>query len=171
MTCADSFGAAPYSEAYAKERIRMADPCSLAASTGALALPCSGRVDGAVHNLNAPPDVNPLPHIDHPKMEALVKMNHIYVCGLAMDYCVLDTAINLRVRFPERRIFILVDMTRAAKADAEFTVTVLKSTVATEAGKMGDLMRTHRIELAQLYMPIYQKRGTRRSGRKSKTTF
>lgn len=147
MSCADSFGAARYSEAYAAGRIRSVDPCTLALSTGAQALPCSGRLDGAVHNLNAPPDVNPLPQKAHPRMESLLHPGTVYVCGLAMDYCVLDTAVNLRAQFPDRRICIVVGLTRAAKANPGFTEGILHSTVPVEAQKVGAVLKTYNIEL------------------------
>lgn len=37
------------------------------------------------------------------------KNSKIYICGLALDFCVLDTAINVKTMFPDKEVYIIID--------------------------------------------------------------
>lgn len=127
LPCIDSFGALPYSKDYAQDRITRAPPCSLF-GTGAYALKCSGRGDRGArgsNDLNAPPDINSWKGPRKNNAESLLTIlktlspKNIYVCGLTMEYCVLDTAVNLRQK-KFHNVYILLDLTRAVAADPRF---------------------------------------------------
>lgn len=162
LNCVDSFGAAPYSEDYAKGRISMKAPCTIRA-TGAYALYCSSRLDTDEHNLNAPPDLlswkGPVINSNE-SLKAIIKSQRtgtVYVCGLALDYCVIDSAVNMRKYFPtsassasSSKICIVSNMTRAASADPIFTKNVLQSTIEKEAGNLAETMNKYKIQFVQL---------------------
>lgn len=156
LNCVDSFGAAPYSKRYADGRIRKELPCTVR-STGAYALHCSARLVNDQHNLNAPPDLTSWKGPQLNKEESLQTIirsvparGKIYVCGLALDYCVIDTAVNLR-KYTSNRIFVLENLSRAAAANPGFTEAVLHSTVPEEAARFAGLMTSARIGLATLH--------------------
>jgi len=48
------------------------------------------------------------------KLKTIKKVGDIYVTGLAGDYCVLDTATNLRNIFPTNNIYYVINYTRVA---------------------------------------------------------
>ena len=45
---------------------------------------------------------------------------NIFVCGLAGDFCVKDTAINLKGKFPKNNIYVINNLTRYAVMDNSF---------------------------------------------------
>lgn len=93
----DSFGAFKYPESYATTRVSHKDSEPLSCTlpwTGAYKLKCSNATD----DINAPPDV--LAVTKKISMADLITEategapNRIFVTGLALDFCVLDTALT-----------------------------------------------------------------------------
>ena len=137
----DSFGALPYADlACATDRLsrtnRASRPelgsmcgCTTAPWTGGLLLKQSGLrltsgnpIDGEEDEIdvNAPPDVLAvLPDGVERELRSLVDAldgkRRIYVCGLALDFCVLDTCVNAAAACPElEEIVLVLDASRAA---------------------------------------------------------
>eukprot|EP00929_Paragymnodinium_shiwhaense_P036659 TRINITY_DN19612_c0_g1_i1.p1 TRINITY_DN19612_c0_g1~~TRINITY_DN19612_c0_g1_i1.p1 ORF type:complete len:390 (+),score=78.13 TRINITY_DN19612_c0_g1_i1:153-1322(+) len=85
--------------------------CPLPAWTGSFQLTCSSLEQ----DVNAPPDVMAVHRRvalqDYLKNQAI---RRVFVCGLALDYCVLDTALNARKTGQFDEVFIILDATRAA---------------------------------------------------------
>ena len=115
----DSFGSFPYSEEAMKVRLQHRGNdrkgCSgcLLDWTGCRMLKCSGlEMDGYV-NVNAPPDVLSA-HSSQTLAEHIGKAGNLYVCGMAMDFCVLDTALTARDANLFKKINIVIDASRAA---------------------------------------------------------
>jgi len=116
----DSFGAFPYKEEVATKRLDF-DPigaehgiCSHLSFTGGLGLKSSYQSK----DLDAPPDVMAYTN-DHGNktVQMLIKGEDrsLFICGLALDYCVLDTAINARNVTPQYlNVYIVFDLARAA---------------------------------------------------------
>eukprot|EP00164_Ancoracysta_twista_P007083 GFYU01009997.1.p1 GENE.GFYU01009997.1~~GFYU01009997.1.p1 ORF type:complete len:347 (-),score=101.70 GFYU01009997.1:101-1141(-) len=114
----DSFGAFPYDDDYAEKRISYHNRtdlqyteknlhCSLS-WTGAYKLKCSSQDD----SLNAPPDILAIRNSVTLK-DILKKKDRIFVVGLALDFCVLDTAVTGAIaKF--RDIYVVLDASRAA---------------------------------------------------------
>jgi nicotinamidase-related amidase len=114
----DSFGAFQYDADYAKERgIQAHDPdpdhlygCSLCDWTGSILLKCSALdID-----VNAPPDVMSV--LGRKSLKDLLAeggINRIFVCGLALDYCVLDSCLNA-AKHKCGEVFMILDAARAA---------------------------------------------------------
>mmetsp|Transcript_55906 Transcript_55906/g.120961 ORF Transcript_55906/g.120961 Transcript_55906/m.120961 type:complete len:644 (+) Transcript_55906:51-1982(+) len=112
----DSFGSFPYPDVEgtwsrvtnrtAPERLH---GCSLAAWTGSVLLDCSN----AAADVNAPPDVLSIYRKvllgDWLKKRGIKR---IFACGLALDFCVLDTCLHaLKAGFAES--FLVLDVARA----------------------------------------------------------
>ena len=53
-------------------------------------------------------------------------IEHVYVCGLAGDWCVLDTCINLKKHFPEKEVYFLTDFTKFSRLQTFVIVDILK---------------------------------------------
>eukprot|EP00760_Papus_ankaliazontas_P036120 PhM_4_TR8204/c0_g1_i2/m.2760/K08281/pncA; nicotinamidase/pyrazinamidase len=89
----DSYGAFPYPEDYANGRISGfsgGDTCCLA-WTGAFDLMCSYQD----FDINAPPDVMSV--TERKSLQEIARPGHggrVIVCGLALDFCVLDTIVT-----------------------------------------------------------------------------
>eukprot|EP00906_Rhabdomonas_costata_P031418 RCo044368 len=110
----DSFGAFPYPESAAKGRLARCAGCELN-WTGAEVLPCSYQDQ----DLDAPPDVLAIQQ-RKPLLELLGdRSRRLLLCGLAMDYCVLDTALNATLASPPfTKVSIVYDACGAAFARA-----------------------------------------------------
>merc|ERR1711959_53593 len=121
----DSFGSFPYDNMYFNERQLgnnlCTDPemqchaCCAIDWTGGFALECSS-ID---EDLNAPPDVMAV--LSRKSLALQLKeedVKRIFVCGLAMDFCVLDTALNAAGHrlAQEEGVFLVADATRAVYA-------------------------------------------------------
>jgi nicotinamidase-related amidase len=107
--------------------------CTQAPWTGSLVLkqsaiaaaadPTDGRGDDGIYDANAPPDVLAVLQdgVDRKlrNMQDAIAANicpkkgKIFVCGLALDFCVHDTCVNA-VALGMERVFIVVDAARAA---------------------------------------------------------
>jgi len=85
--------------------------CSLDTWTGSVVLKCSNRAE----DVNAPPDV--LAIYDRVSLGDHLKgrgVKRIFVCGLALDYCVLDTALNGADLGLFEQVSVVMDASRAA---------------------------------------------------------
>lgn len=110
----DSFGAAPYDESRIGTRVTACAAhrhCG-ASWTGAFSLFCSRMAE----DCNAPPDVMAV--LDRvPLREYLDRRGatgRIFVVGLALDFCVLDSAVNLAVAANGRKLIVVAAGCRAA---------------------------------------------------------
>lgn len=127
----DSFGAAAY-----KVENRGCHSAACLVRSGSFRLPCSGHhvhdqapefpglgtVPGS-GSANAPPDVGFQPPDNKERLERLPCMkaaSRIFVVGLALDFCVVDTANNLATALPHAKVSILLDMCRPAFLDGAF---------------------------------------------------
>ena len=122
----DSFGAVPYSCKKASELYtnkRQHNDCNTKCSHGGNELPETGsyvlkkpddndnRNDKCICNLvNIKRDDNKVEKILDLK-DSTEDVLHL-VCGLAGDYCVRDTAINLKFKYPNHRVAVIADATR-----------------------------------------------------------
>lgn len=114
----DSFGCFTYSEeprtwqrlAHATEGFRLCGCSSLRDWTGAHLL----RRSAGSADVNAPPDVlaafNPTSLADYLKEEGVQR---VFVCGLALDFCVADTACN-GAKAGFEKVWLILDAARAA---------------------------------------------------------
>ena len=106
----DSFGAFPYPEQMAEGRLVQRSPagppCSFLSWTGAAQLTCS-----ALHeDINAPPDV--MAAEERVGLAArLGPRRALYISGLAIDFCVCDTALTAREAGYEH-VYIVLDAAR-----------------------------------------------------------
>jgi len=108
----ESFGGFPYSTANDawKERLSYENDEAIR-WTGAYKLTCSNVGNDA----NAPPDVMSILEEKRPMASLLPTGGRVFCCGLALDYCVIDTAQNYRQSVPDaNECFIVQDLTRAA---------------------------------------------------------
>lgn len=111
----DSFGGFMYADDESwKERISHSPACNhcVLEWTGAYHLFASNLHADA----NAPPDVMSV--LEKKSTTDLLpsKEGRIFCCGLAYDFCVIDSAVNYRKAVPENgKYYILQDLTRAAR--------------------------------------------------------
>lgn len=127
----DSFGAVAYSDESADQRL-CTNPNGLACSstwTGSFVLKCS-NID---NDVNAPPDFTAVLYrkdvidVVRKRLKEFLNANSsassgaatdqrpdAYVCGLALDFCVLDTALNARKSGVFNNVYIVVNAARAA---------------------------------------------------------
>ncbi|CAJ1418600.1 unnamed protein product [Effrenium voratum] len=115
----DSFGSFQYDEDSAEGRLAKTEEveekrlhgCSLCAWTGAVILESSNQEADP----NAPPDVLSVLRRD-PLGEFLTHRGteRVFVCGLAMDFCVLDTALNGTKKGFSHHMHLILDASRAA---------------------------------------------------------
>jgi hypothetical protein len=144
--CVDSFSTLKYGPKYAKEKgLSWVSPCTLNL-TGGFELKCSNRIQDP----NAPPDV--LAWQGPTKTPSLKKIldklkGDIYVCGLAFDFCVGDTAINGHRIYPNRNFYILTDLTRAAGADPGLAG-IMGSSPDALASRLGETFLDHDVLLS-----------------------
>ena len=130
----DSFGAFPYETGGpgrvfirnpALEARRRACPsgCHACPFTGCIVLKQSAlhaaKARGVPPDMNAPPDLLAMTNNDGKERsrrslrEALADKKRLFVCGLALDFCVLDTCINgVAAGFAE--VYLVLDCARAA---------------------------------------------------------
>jgi nicotinamidase-related amidase len=107
----DSFGGFPYEETQVGERVSASKSGTHCGSawTGAFVL-FSSTADG---DINAPPDVmSVLDRVSLGDAIGKVFKGRIFVCGLALDFCVLDTAVNAAKQ--GYRTAIVIDLARSA---------------------------------------------------------
>ena len=109
----DSFGAFPYTEALVKrgewQRVLPRRKNGSLEWTGSFVLQCSAGGD----NVNAPPDVCAvLERVSLAEFFRKEKLRRVYVCGVALDFCVMDTALTIAAAGYE--VCIVLDATRAA---------------------------------------------------------
>lgn len=112
----DSFGSFEYPEDYMAGRVSKRDcpdrlhGCTLPAWTGCIALKCSNMQA----DINAPPDI--LAALRRENLSDILKkagIKRIFACGLALDFCVLDTCLNgASAGFEE--VYMVLDAARAA---------------------------------------------------------
>ena len=105
----DSFGAFPYPEQMAQGRLVHRQPqphCSYLSWTGAATLCCSALDE----DINAPPDVLAAEERT-PLAERLGKRRNVYICGLALDFCVVDSALTAKAAGFEN-VWIILDVSR-----------------------------------------------------------
>jgi len=108
----DSFGAFPYPDAMAEGRLVQRKPagpaCSFLSWTGACQLACSAISE----DINAPPDV--LAAEERVGLATrLGPRRALYIMGLALDFCVLDSALTAREAGYDP-VYIVIDAARAA---------------------------------------------------------
>ena len=129
----DSFGGFPYANG-GDERITRRSPgsesksycvgCSACPWTGAVCLKQSAIASaarrGVPPNMDAPPDLLAAADSDHPNDRGRITLEQrlkgskrLFVCGLALDFCVLDTCLNARLAGFEN-VILLLDAARAA---------------------------------------------------------
>lgn len=114
----DSFGGFIYSESYFGDRSLGTEAparcygCSTRDWTGSFTLECSNLEE----DLNAPPDVmSVLTRVTLADLFKAKKLRRIFCCGLAMDFCVLDSAVNAgSLGLAPDGVFLVADATRAA---------------------------------------------------------
>jgi len=114
----DSFGSFTYPSTVATDGRVVCRPdgpaglhdCTLHSWTGAIKLKCSNCEE----DVDAPPDI--LSCHRRQTLENMLKekgIKRVFACGLALDFCVLDTALNGKgAGFPET--FLILDAARAA---------------------------------------------------------
>eukprot|EP01061_Rhynchopus_euleeides_P029105 TRINITY_DN4756_c0_g1_i1.p1 TRINITY_DN4756_c0_g1~~TRINITY_DN4756_c0_g1_i1.p1 ORF type:complete len:510 (+),score=161.45 TRINITY_DN4756_c0_g1_i1:161-1690(+) len=115
----DSFGAFPYSQEHLKvrlqhrERQRECGGC-LIDWTGCRMLKCSCLEFGGVIDVDAPPDI--LASYSSVTLADYLgpSKGHAFVCGLALDFCVLDTALTATRTGIFKDVHIVLDASRAA---------------------------------------------------------
>eukprot|EP01064_Diplonema_japonicum_P002097 TRINITY_DN11348_c0_g1_i1.p1 TRINITY_DN11348_c0_g1~~TRINITY_DN11348_c0_g1_i1.p1 ORF type:complete len:681 (+),score=187.21 TRINITY_DN11348_c0_g1_i1:1663-3705(+) len=123
----DSLGALPYSDAYMKERLAMTDKekakrekvCPIQAWTGAYVLKCSNMEKWDDNpDPNAPPDILAFNHQNKEKYrlsEVVKEYRKVFICGVALDYGVLDTAVSASEAGGKiEEVSIILDATRPA---------------------------------------------------------
>eukprot|EP01004_Peranema_trichophorum_P003327 NODE_2320_length_1615_cov_71.250670_g1991_i0.p1 GENE.NODE_2320_length_1615_cov_71.250670_g1991_i0~~NODE_2320_length_1615_cov_71.250670_g1991_i0.p1 ORF type:complete len:391 (-),score=72.62 NODE_2320_length_1615_cov_71.250670_g1991_i0:211-1383(-) len=106
----DSFGCFPYSEEYGNTRLTRRNGCSLD-FTGCIQLRCSNLIE----DINAPPDiiVSSIKEEGKSLKDLLFDVDRLFVCGLALDFCVLDTALNASALGFDK-VYIVMEASRAA---------------------------------------------------------
>ena len=114
----DSFGSFPYSQEHLKVRLQHREggrECGgcLVDWTGGRILKCSGLEFDGVVNVNAPPDILSC-YSSTSLADSLGKSRNAYVCGLALDFCVLDSALTGTRAGIFRDVNIVLDSSRAA---------------------------------------------------------
>lgn len=112
----DSFGSFEYKEEDLGSRVTCVKEsnrlhgCTLNAWTGSVALKCSNQDE----DVDAPPDV--LSVLSRETLKQLlnkVGTKRVFACGLALDFCVLDTVLNATAAGFEE-VYVVLDATRAA---------------------------------------------------------
>jgi nicotinamidase-related amidase len=124
----DSFGGIPYKKGGEGRIISRPsgltdDPftgCQKAPWTGCLLLKCSGLVFDGDIDPDAPPDLLAIQHGEkknavHDLVQKLkdCQTKRLLVCGLAMDFCVLDTCLNAK-EYGFEEVLMVVDAARPA---------------------------------------------------------
>lgn len=119
---ADSFGGLPYGEKYFAERVlggsagtehnSESHGCCALDWTGAFCLECS-MID---EDINAPPDVMAV--LERKSLKDTLNsagVKRLFVTGLALDFCVLDSALNASAHgLAPDGVFLVLDAARAA---------------------------------------------------------
>ncbi|CAK0804080.1 unnamed protein product [Prorocentrum cordatum] len=115
----DSFGSFKYPEqSHTWQRLNFNERpdrlygCSLCSWTGCVSLKCSNHDN----DINAPPDVLAAhARVDLAEMLKAQGTKRVFACGLAMDFCVLDTCLNALQCLPSvSEVSLLLDAARAA---------------------------------------------------------
>jgi len=115
----DSFGSLEYPESYAEKRVtsrkrpeRLYGCSSLCSWTGCASLKCSNLAN----DIDAPPDVLAVHgRVGLSEMLKTGGTKRIFACGLALDFCVLDTCLNAMSCIPSvAEVSLLMDASRAA---------------------------------------------------------
>jgi nicotinamidase-related amidase len=107
----DSFGAIEYPEDdYGRQRQKGCDPKTLE-KTGAFYAEIKCYEDKSV----VKDDFDAVDNVKFDKRFTIPKsIKNIYIVGLAGDYCVCDTAINLKKQYPSKDVSIIYELTRNA---------------------------------------------------------
>eukprot|EP01064_Diplonema_japonicum_P008593 TRINITY_DN16037_c0_g1_i1.p1 TRINITY_DN16037_c0_g1~~TRINITY_DN16037_c0_g1_i1.p1 ORF type:complete len:539 (+),score=121.02 TRINITY_DN16037_c0_g1_i1:51-1619(+) len=117
----DSFGSFEYSAEYMEQRLQKREGdsckrrshCGLLSWTGAQVLKMSAAdFDGEI-NMNAPPDVLAI-QSSIPLSKYLNEASRCFVTGLALDFCVLDTAITGSGSKLFKSVSVVLDAARSA---------------------------------------------------------
>eukprot|EP00930_Biecheleria_cincta_P000938 TRINITY_DN102120_c0_g1_i1.p1 TRINITY_DN102120_c0_g1~~TRINITY_DN102120_c0_g1_i1.p1 ORF type:complete len:611 (-),score=81.33 TRINITY_DN102120_c0_g1_i1:35-1867(-) len=123
----DSFGGLPYHDG-GEGRISKGNcpchpfgqnkGCAAAPFTGGVMLKQSGLIHDDSVDINAPPDLLAVLDDGHDRKarslsEVLAGRKRIFVCGLALDFCVLDTCLNA-FGSGFRDVYMIMDAARAA---------------------------------------------------------
>jgi nicotinamidase-related amidase len=120
--CCDSFGGVGYGPKYFEDRqlggdkttpTTVVNGCAALDWTGSFGLKCSNIQE----DLDAPPDV--LAVYQKESLADMLKnksIQRVFVCGLALDFCVLDSALNAASGkvVPAGGVYFVVDAARAA---------------------------------------------------------
>jgi hypothetical protein len=108
----DSFGAIKYPEdKYGKERQLICKPSDLTNTGGFYVNPehyTNKQVLEYIYDAETEINKSKIP------FSVPTELTRIFVVGLAGDYCVCDTAINLKKTYPEKEIIIIHELTRNA---------------------------------------------------------
>ena len=110
-----------------------------------------GRLQRGIDMLNVPNDklqsfddyIERLPFQE--EFEEEYKPTSYAVCGLALDFCVLDTAINIRQRYPSATVYILLNLTRGVFVRESGTMQRL-----TSAQEIAARINTYGIKVMQI---------------------
>ena len=104
----DSFGAFPYPDGLAEGRLvhRQPEGCSFLSWTGAATLCCSALEE----DINAPPDVMAAEE-RRSLGERLGPRRSVFICGLALDFCVIDSALTAKAAGYDD-VYIILDVSR-----------------------------------------------------------
>jgi nicotinamidase-related amidase len=184
-TNTDSFSAVKYADNNSSNKIQQknrgvckhAHFCSI--HSGSFNIPVSGHkvIDqtklfgpgghmSGTGNINAPPDIvftrskKQMEESRLENMKFIKKSKHIFIVGVALDFCVIDTAINLTQKIG-KKVYIILDMCRPAfiHGDGYLTpplqlVQMLKK-YNIKIIKMSNIKKLP--PLKQKYMSFYQK--------------
>lgn len=67
-------------------------------------------------------DIAPVPSKSEPlSLETYIKQfKRIFICGLALDFCVIDTAINIKIENKSFEVYIIIDLSRPVQIGGSY---------------------------------------------------